>query len=287
MTEIHIPITSIGVGSQPLEEGDATLEFIPMPSEMTVFEVSSLPEPEDVANLVDGMNALRLVRDALLKYNMNDDLTMIDITDLDDQNRHWVDQMLGHGEVSVIYQGGVRTDIQESVFAGVWRIQYVDAAGALVKDFIEISAIPEVVKNSSFLQAKTVLEYDQDKLPPGVMNATALVTELNDKIVTWKEGDEPHVINFSLLPQTEQDLEFLDELLGTGPVLILSRGYGNCRISSTTTRNVWWVKYFNSEDKMILNTVEISAIPDVACAAQEDIADSAERFVEVMEMYDE
>jgi len=49
---------------------------------------------------------------------------------------------------------------------------------------------------------------------------------------------------------------------------------------------VWWVKYFNSEDKMILNTVEVSAIPEVACAAQEDIVDSAERFVEVMEIYD-
>jgi len=286
MKEINIPIASIGVGSQPSDEDGATLEFIPMPTEMNLFELSNLPEPEDVTNLVDGMNALRLVREALLQYNVDDKLTMIDITSLDMQNRKWVDQMLGHGEVSVVYQSGVRTEIQESVFAGVWRIQYVDSAGLIVKDFIEISSIPGVVKNSTFIKAKTTLEYDQASLPHGVMNATALVTELNDKIAGWQPGDEPYVVNFSLLPQTEQDLEFLDGLLGTGPVLILSRGYGNCRISSTATRNVWWVKYFNSEDKMILNTIEISAIPEVACAAQEDIIDSAERFVEVMGLYD-
>jgi len=286
MTEISIPITSIGVGSQPVDEDSKTLEFIPMPHEMSVFEVSNMPEPEDVANLKEGMQALRLVRDALKNYNMNDELTMIDITDLDDQNRTWVNSMLGHGEVSVIYQGGTRTEIQESVFAGVWRIIYLDANRNIVKDFIEIASIPELVKNSSFVKAKTKLEYDLNNLPERVMNAPALITELNDKVATWKEGDEPHVINFSLLPQTEEDLVFLDQLLGSGPVVILSRGYGNCRIACTKTKNVWWVKYFNSEDKLILDTLEISAIPAVACAAEEDIRDSYDRFVEVMELYD-
>jgi len=286
MTEISIPITSIGVGSQPVDEDSKTLEFIPMPHEMSVFEVSNMPEPEDVANLKEGMQALRLVRDALKNYNMNDELTMIDITDLDDQNRTWVNSMLGHGEVSVIYQGGTRTEIKESVFAGVWRIIYLDANRNIVKDFIEIASIPELVKNSSFVKAKTKLEYDLNNLPERVMNAPALITELNDKVATWKEGDEPHVINFSLLPQTEEDLVFLDQLLGSGPVVILSRGYGNCRIACTKTKNVWWVKYFNSEDKLILDTLEISAIPAVACAAEEDIRDSYDRFVEVMELYD-
>ena len=286
MTDIHIPIATIGVGSQPESEDGKTLEFIPMPHEMSVFEVSNMPEPEDVANLQEGMQALRLVRDALKNFKISDQLTMIDITDLDDQNRAWVNTMLGHGEVSVIYQGGTRTEIQESVFAGVWRIIYLDADRNIIKDFIEIASVPELVKNSSFIKAKTELEYDADNLPERVMNAPALITELNDKVATWKEGDEPHVINFSLLPQTEEDLVFLDKLLGSGPVVILSRGYGNCRIACTKTQNVWWVKYFNSEDKLILDTLEISTVPEVACAAQEDIRDSYDRFVEVMELYD-
>jgi rubredoxin len=60
---------------------------------------------------------------------------------------------------------------------------------------------------------------------------------------------------------------------------ILSRGYVNCRITSTATRNVWWVQYFNSQETLILNTIEISGVPEVACAAQEDIDDSAQRLL--------
>ena len=88
-----------------------------------------------------------------------------------------------------------------------------------------------------------------------------------------------------LLPQTEQDLAFLDERLGKGSVTVLSRGYGNCRISSTNTRHVWWVQYFNSQDKNILNTLEVGSVPDVACAAPEDIRDSAARLDEILEVY--
>ena len=41
--------------------------------------------------------------------------------------------------------------------------------------------------------------------------------------------------------------------------------------------------YYNSSDTILLNTVEITAIPDVACAAPEDLLDSAERLAEVLE----
>jgi hydrogenase-1 operon protein HyaF len=60
----------------------------------------------------------------------------------------------------------------------------------------------------------------------------------------------------------------------------LSRGYGNCRITSTRLANVWWVQYFNSMDKMILNTIEVVDIPEVARAAKEDFEESAERLGE-------
>ena len=73
--------------------------------------------------------------------------------------------------------------------------------------------------------------------------------------------------------------------MGVGPVTILSRGYGNCRIGSTAKRNGWWIKFYNSQDALILNTIEIVDIPSVAIAAPEDIADSADRLNEILEMY--
>jgi hydrogenase-1 operon protein HyaF len=41
------------------------------------------------------------------------------------------------------------------------------------------------------------------------------------------------------------------------------------------------VRYFNSMDTLILDTIEVSAVPEVACAAVEDIADSAIRLREI------
>mgnify|MGYP000724044400 FL=1 len=61
---------------------------------------------------------------------------------------------------------------------------------------------------------------------------------------------------------------------------MLSRGYGNCRITSTRLRNTWWVQYFNSMDHLILNTIEVTSVPEVALAAPEDFADSVERLAE-------
>ena len=92
-------------------------------------------------------------------------------------------------------------------------------------------------------------------------------------------------INLSLLPHTEEDLVYLNDVLGRGTLTVLSRGYGNCRIMATATRNVWWVQFYNSQDAMILNTIEITPVPEVACASPEDIADSATRLDEILEIY--
>ena len=121
--------------------------------------------------------------------------------------------------------------------------------------------------------------------PENVYNAPPLLAEISDHLPGYKAGDAPHVINLSLLPHTEEDILFLTDNLGIGPIVILSRGYGNCRISSTGTKNVWWVQYYNSQDTLILNTLEISHVPEVACASQEDIADSAKRLEEILAIY--
>ena len=68
--------------------------------------------------------------------------------------------------------------------------------------------------------------------------------------------------------------------LGVGPATILSRGYGNCRITSTRLASVWRVQYFNSMDRLILDTIEVGDVPEVALATGEDHADSVERLGE-------
>jgi hydrogenase-1 operon protein HyaF len=91
------------------------------------------------------------------------------------------------------------------------------------------------------------------------------------------------VVNLSLLPLTPVDIAYMDHRLGTGRVLILSRGYGNCRITNCCVPNTWRVVYYNSQDTVILNSVEVTDMPEVACAAPEDLSDSVERLSEVLQ----
>ena len=55
-----------------------------------------------------------------------------------------------------------------------------------------------------------------------------------------------------------------------------------CRIRATATPFVWRVQFFNSTDVLILDTFEVTGMPEVALAAPEDLADSAKRLVEVL-----
>nr|MDJ0872023.1 hydrogenase expression/formation C-terminal domain-containing protein [Gammaproteobacteria bacterium] len=63
----------------------------------------------------------------------------------------------------------------------------------------------------------------------------------NAKVPAYMPGAPPHVMNLPLLLHTKDDIGFLTAMLGSGPVVILSRGYGHCRNTSTATRSVWWV----------------------------------------------
>jgi hydrogenase-1 operon protein HyaF len=173
--------------------------------------------------------------------------------------------------------------VQEAVYAGVWRLMtYRD--GVLIDDAIEVGPVPSLfaVTAAEDVWPQGAMPVWKGVLPPNVQNAPMLIEEIRDQVATWKPGQLSHVVNLTLLPVTPEDIGFLDHHLGTGRVLMLSRGYGNCRISNTRLRNCWRVVYYNSMDKVILNTVEVVDMPEVAMAAPEDLRDSHERLKDVL-----
>jgi hydrogenase-1 operon protein HyaF len=286
MSEINIPIAVTGPGTQPAELDGAELDILQLPSGMETYQSPILPEPEEVVALSAAKQRLIDLAERIDGYDGHSgNVAAIDLGGLDAANRQLVDQVLGEGEVSIRFEGDIRARIQESVLAGVWRVRYLDADDQVMRDSVEVGEIPSLLVDRAFAGAATCVGGELEDPPEGVLNAPSLLTELNDKVGIYQKGDGSHVINLTLLPQTEQDLAFLDERLGKGNVTVLSRGYGNCRISSTNTRHVWWVQYFNSQDKNILNTLEVTSVPDVACAAPEDIRDSAARLHEILEVY--
>ena len=115
------------------------------------------------------------------------------------------------------------------------------------------------------------------------MNSPALLHEIGERLALMKPADGAHVVNLTLFPLTPEDHRALEQAMPVGPVAIISSGFGNCRITSTLTRDVWRVQYFNSMNTLILNTIEIVGIPSVAIAAPEDLADSRTRLDELVE----
>lgn len=271
----------IGPGSQP-EDQDGVLSYLPLPSGMTVFSVPSLPEPEEAEGREAGRVALHDVLHALETAQHGDAAAAIDITHLDAADRSFVDQVLGEGEVSIV--AGATHQAQESVLAGVWRIHIVDGEGRIVSDLIEVGRFPRAILEIASVGARDGVAIPES-FAANVFNAPALLPEINEYVAKANAAVEPHVINLSLLPHTLEDLALLDQLLGKGDLAVLSRGYGNCRVTNTRTRNVWWVQYYNSQDTLILNSIEITRLPAVVCAAPEDIQDSAERLREILEVY--
>lgn len=276
-----IPLVSaMGPGSQIEDE---ELDYLPMPQGMSTYQPPRLPEPD----ALDGHGAAIAVLDQVLAVLQaairGESVAPVDLSGLGAADRQIVNQALGEGEVGAQVadgQGGALVQVQESVFAGVWRVIERLPDGGL-QDRIEVGAIPEVLKTCA-RQDGASGHRPAARLPEGVMNAPTLLQELHDHRQQWRVGQSAHLVNLSLLPLSPADMACLEEQLGTGRVVILSRGYGNCRISSTRVPNTWRVVYYNSQDAMILNSIEVVDMPEVACAAPEDLVDSEQRLREVM-----
>ena len=276
-TPFPIPVVSlIGPGSQVEDE---TLQYMPMPQGMDTFRLPVLPEPEELALHARAHQALRDTR-AQLEFTAADGQNRcVDLKGLPDADLNLINQVLGEGEVSA--RVGEELFVQESVFAGIWRVVR-SHEGRVVADHIELGRIPAALRETARRDAGPAAPAWQGSLPPNVQNAPSLLIEVEDQIQAWQPDHPAHVINLTLLPMSVEDIGFLDHHLGTGQVLILSRGYGNCRITNTLRPHCWRVVFYNSSDVVILNTVEISELPEVAQAAPEDLEDSLERLKEVL-----
>lgn len=273
MKPFSIPVTAIGPGSQAEAE---SLNYMPLPHDMHTYRPPVLPEPEQMAGREDVRPILARLVDMLADARAGAGQPGVDLQGLDAAGLELLGQVLGEGEVSARVEAGDSVILaQESVFAGVWRLRLM-SNGVAVSDGIEVADVPAVLR-AGFGPDVAIA---RPEAGPGVANAPALLAEIEEQL-RLRTGH--HVINLTLLPFTPGDGEYLDLALGRGGATILSRGYGNCRITATAVPRVWWVQYFNAQDALILNTLEIADVPEVARAADEDLEDSRDRLAEVLD----
>ncbi|MGL4859849.1 MAG: hydrogenase expression/formation C-terminal domain-containing protein [Enterobacteriaceae bacterium] len=194
-------------------------------------------------------------------------------------NSALLDQILGEGEVSakVRFAGGDEQHIQETVFTGIWRLHHYNEQHQLVSDQIAICPVPVSLWQQQATDERPDLPtQDQQELMNGAFIAREILFRLQ------QNPPEQHVINLTLLPLSDHDREYLGEFLGEGASALFSRGYGKCRIVSTRLPGVWRINYFNDNNVLLQDMIEITRVPEIAMAGAEDIADSAQRLREVL-----
>jgi hydrogenase-1 operon protein HyaF len=280
MKDFPVAVRMIGPGSQPVDEDE--LEFLAMPREMATFRMPSVPQRVAPAPLARARDALASLVDAMKRWDPASGVAgpRLDLRDVDPDALLIVNQMLGEGEVSIIVSGERTYRIQESVFTGLWRVVAHDGRGASAGDWIEVSSMPEVVADAARDAAGARVA--EVALPPGAMNSPALLAEIAAQLEERRPDGAAHVINLTLFPMTADDHRVLENAFPVGPVAIMSRGFGNCRVTSTGTRNVWRVQYFNNMNTLILNTIEVVGLPEVALAAVEDLEDTRTRLADLV-----
>lgn len=284
MNPFPIPVVTaprFGPGSQP-QDGEA-LDYAPLPP-MEPLVMPRVPEVGDGAAMAAAADVVDCVV-AAIAGGGGDGGTRVELSQIAPPMLEVLNECLGQGEVSIV----VRHDgtaaaplarIQETAFPGLWRELRFDRDGTPVGDALEVGDIPALVR--AIAASGVVERFEIAPPPPGVMNAPALLHEIALRVRELAPGAERHVMNLTLLPFTPEDHAYLEAHLADGPVTILSRGFGNCRIALTGLRGTWRVQYFNSMQTLILNTIEIGDLPEVALAAPEDIAESARRLRELV-----
>lgn len=277
----YLPLPVTGPGSQSDPDGSPALDYLPIPTTMDGYRRPDLPEPETAA----GCAAALALMDAALAALAGPLPVVLGLDHLDATARSFLGRALGDGEVSLRREavgGRCAARAQETALAGVWIVQSLPADGGSGSEALEIAAAPSIA-----FGVWSGAGEQPARVAPGadVMNAPAVLTELEHRRQHFDPAAPAHVTNLSLLPFTPADHDWLGANLGRGPLTVLSRGYGNCRLAACALPNLWRVQYFNSMDTLILDTVELTALPEIVCAAPEDLADSRERLAEIRALY--
>ena len=283
MKSFPVPVRMVGAGSHVEEE---ELQYLDMPRDMRTFRMPLVPERADGEALTGARDLLAAFLAQLNRWTPGRGVNpRLDLGRVPPATLAITNEMLGDGEVSIQVNGKRRLRIQESVFTGLWRVVELDPDGGLVADWIEAAPLPEVVVESARAGARIGVPVVD--IPPGAMNSPALLHELGAQIAMRRHGAPAHVLNLTLFPMSPEDHQVLEGALPVGSVAIISRGFGNCRITSTGSLDIWRVQYFNSINTLILNTIEVVDVPEVALAADEDLVDSRGRLAELIDWMSE
>lgn len=99
--------------------------------------------------------------------------------------------------------------------------------------------------------------------------------ELLERLLRYEEGG---AIDLRSPPLSAADRGLLRKFLGAGEIEITLNLDGKSRLRETAYPGVWWVEHRNRDAALVAELLEVTAIPEIAVTAEEDIAAGAERL---------
>ncbi len=105
-------------------------------------------------------------------------------------------------------------------------------------------------------------------------NVRPLLHEIRHALQALVESGETGIIDLRSIPLAPGEEEKLIYQLGSGEVVVKLDALGASEIYETRYRGVWLVTHYNMDNSIIGRFVEITLIPEILKAQQEDMKDS-------------
>ena len=102
-------------------------------------------------------------------------------------------------------------------------------------------------------------------------NAPALLREIAEMLRRLLDNGEISAIDLKALPLTPADLDWLRSELGEGEIAVTLQADGESSLNETACPGVWWVTHRNQQGGVVSEFIEVTFVPDLVMAQQEDV----------------
>lgn len=104
-----------------------------------------------------------------------------------------------------------------------------------------------------------------------LMNAPFLLNEIALALEGFHARGERRTLYLSQFPLSPDDVAYLQDFLGRGAATITLGGVNQTIWREAAIAGVWWGEYYEGPQKLLLRTVEIGDVPELAVTPASDI----------------
>ena len=109
-------------------------------------------------------------------------------------------------------------------------------------------------------------------------NLPGILSEIEQALEELLNSKQVHRIDLRAMPWSAGEEQKLEQILGRGEVTIELNALGKSIFQETRYSGVWLISHYNEAEELIGKIIEISFLPDMVFAQQEDISRGLEKI---------